>query len=485
LILASHTSFVNMDTILEIGKKKDGKLTPINLHTGKKKQESTVEHLLPGSYSFIAHTQRAIGGGVHGPRFIECIVEVVSSSGQTIVHDINKLHAKQPTIGVEFRINTGEEGKFHVTYMTHALVAPMQFMAKLLKNSEEEEECLGTDQVQLLTLDVIIHELERNSTFKAKAFEEGMIRPFLYLVSMHPISRNHIADTLGVKIFGIPDAGDAHAEAWYIINHNIKGIFASTSSTVETLNPLKANPDWYKCLRRAVSEIYPTALKSFKSLETSQTLAVCKNSSDSTVSDIEVELLKNMVGSIHNSIKGDHLLLESVDKVLKSPDIIQFGQILRNNGLESEDILRGLVELCFVIRANKNLVNHKLAEEFSSNDSGEVQIDNTQESVSGLTAAEFLTAIKCQLLTGTWDPQKTSQTNKCISKGTSIASSWVVKTLILLPFAPMLVVPYTVYRHALKPFFGSKLEQVYQVISQMLLQRVLLASQNIRIESYY
>jgi hypothetical protein len=71
------------------------------------------------------------------------------------------------------------------------------------------------------------------------AYDVGMIRPFLFLVSMHPVTRQvllhliwskliplykQIADQLGIDLIGSKSPGDAHWESWTLISKKYRGI---------------------------------------------------------------------------------------------------------------------------------------------------------------------------------------------------------------------------------------------------------------------
>lgn len=62
-----------------------------------------------------------------------------------------------------------------------------------------------------------MQEMARASAEKKLAWQFGHMRPFLFLVSMRPALRAQCAATLGVPILGTSAFGDAHREAWAII----------------------------------------------------------------------------------------------------------------------------------------------------------------------------------------------------------------------------------------------------------------------------
>ena len=87
----------------------------------------------------------------------------------------------------------------------------------------------SVDNHTLLTypMEFAIKEMSRESSFKSKAYTIGIIRPFLWLVSMHPMSRYCIAKTMNIKLEKYDLFGDSHFESWQIIaGHHKKSLQA-------------------------------------------------------------------------------------------------------------------------------------------------------------------------------------------------------------------------------------------------------------------
>ncbi len=92
--------------------------------------------------------------------------------------------------------------------------------------------------------------LSLSSPFKERAVRDGMIRPFLALVSMRPSKRNRVTNELGWSCIPSPLFGDAHAESWEVLTASTLGLLARLNSTVERLNPLSRSLTWIECLER-------------------------------------------------------------------------------------------------------------------------------------------------------------------------------------------------------------------------------------------
>merc|ERR1712137_98449 len=130
----------------------------------------------------------------------------------------------------------------------------MRFTAKLFRNvnfdslSESAEMGYAPDSewmFRTLTVESIDEQLSRDSEEKQKAFDLGMIRPFLYLVSMHPIMRIQIGDLLGVKLIDLAGkeewSRDPHAQALLILDKHLKGLGSTADHSWETEIPQVTN----------------------------------------------------------------------------------------------------------------------------------------------------------------------------------------------------------------------------------------------------
>ena len=84
-----------------------------------------------------------------------------------------------------------------------------------------------------------VDEMTRDSVYKAKAFQKGLIKPFLLLVSMHPETRLRWSVAIKVPLLNMKEYGDSHAEAYKILTMDRKGLQARANHAfADTLNPL-------------------------------------------------------------------------------------------------------------------------------------------------------------------------------------------------------------------------------------------------------
>jgi len=220
----------------------------------------------------------------------------------------------------------------------------------------------------------------------------------------------------------------------------------------------------------------------------------CKESPSLVVNELEVQLLQCLAETIHDSAKNDAELMNRVQVILDDSDVNSLREKLRAGGLGDEKIFIALIELCLTIQKEadrKEFISENQKPwgtqvELEINDPGKEECSVSKRGYD-LTTVEFLTAIKYQLLAGTWDPRSVTQKRgqRALKLGSKLATNFAVNYFILIPFAPALVLPFMFYRFILCPFFGPKLDRVFVAISQILLQKVMLATHNIIISDYY
>jgi hypothetical protein len=135
-------------------------------------------------------------------------------------------------------------------------------------------------------------ELERDSIYREKAMEVGMIRPFLLLVSMAPAQRNQVACSLGWTVITKRYFGDCHAESWKIINRYGSGIRDRTSRTVEQLTPSNWTT-WYDTVRRVTKFAFKETRS--KNIGYREAMGHCCDSESAMVGDLEEEFLERLI----------------------------------------------------------------------------------------------------------------------------------------------------------------------------------------------
>ncbi len=79
------------------------------------------------------------------------------------------------------------------------------------------------------------------------AHQQGVLRPFWILARMPAANRLRIARLLGCRI---DTRSSAEAQAWRIINQNLRGLQARTHNVLEQLSPFSRNNNWWEILTR-------------------------------------------------------------------------------------------------------------------------------------------------------------------------------------------------------------------------------------------
>eukprot|EP01091_Cochliopodium_minus_P011649 TRINITY_DN3360_c0_g1_i2.p1 TRINITY_DN3360_c0_g1~~TRINITY_DN3360_c0_g1_i2.p1 ORF type:complete len:908 (-),score=235.30 TRINITY_DN3360_c0_g1_i2:81-2588(-) len=98
----------------------------------------------------------------------------------------------------------------------------------------------------------IMSQLEKSSEFKEKSRKEGMLRPFLILVSMPPIMRNKVANLIGISLLSESFFGDPHNEAYHVLN-SIQDHCQQFYEKV--LNKIGKRCNWFDVLRRTIDTV--------------------------------------------------------------------------------------------------------------------------------------------------------------------------------------------------------------------------------------
>jgi hypothetical protein len=88
--------------------------------------------------------------------------------------------------------------------------------------------------------------------YRGLAEAQGVARPFDILVRMHPASRRLIADLLGCRL---GNTLDPYAQAWRVINQNLRGLQARTHTLPEQLTPFSRNNNWWEIVTRTARRL--------------------------------------------------------------------------------------------------------------------------------------------------------------------------------------------------------------------------------------
>eukprot|EP01096_Ripella_sp_DP13-Kostka_P004768 TRINITY_DN1722_c0_g1_i1.p1 TRINITY_DN1722_c0_g1~~TRINITY_DN1722_c0_g1_i1.p1 ORF type:complete len:610 (+),score=276.65 TRINITY_DN1722_c0_g1_i1:702-2531(+) len=312
-----------------------------------------------------------------------------------------------------------------------------------------------------------IEQLARDSSYKKRAFDKGLIRPFLFFVSMHPETRLRWAQSLGINLLNSRCFGDPHREADKILTADFKGIQSRASHAFsESARPFVPNANWYQILQRVTrfsvgstetekdekkkkKEEVKGTRKTFK-----QSINDCKNPSSFGMIELEnyfSDMYLEVVDSYRATNKPD--LHQHLQDVGDSEQVLPLIQKLREARFVNDKSMKIMAAAALTGMTNSSL-DH-VSETKEKVDSKQ----DTKEKISGAKAALPAIAITAQVV------------------------------LAVTPFfalSPMILIPVTMLTlnsagHVLRETPGRLLMPLIAILNQ----RELLAFNGVRIEDYY
>ena len=194
--------------------------------------------------------------------------------------------------------------------------------------------------------DQAIENLKRESKYRKKAFDRGVIRPFLLLVSMSPKRRAAMCHLTGLDMIGKGwyTNFDAHHEAWYIIASHGKGIQSRGNSSSRTMIPFKHNSNWYMILHACARKVRKTQGKYIddkiaRMLQGTKktyrgSIAACKNSHDPTVASFEEKVML-----MFSDLVEPQDTLAISESASKDPQMQEVVKKLKGLGFHTNDFL--------------------------------------------------------------------------------------------------------------------------------------------------
>ena len=174
-------------------------------------------------------------------------------------------------------------------------------------------------------------ELARESSYREKALEAGLIKPFLLLVSMHPEMRAAVGYKIDLHLLKQDIAGDTHAEADFLLFHKKKGIRKRSNAITENAG-FSQDANWYQILRRAIRDI--SGYSTFVSISSEKTLTESLNPNSELICALEEELL-DMIAKRHLRMLPVELK-EKAYELYESPEVQEIFDNVRNEGINSD-----------------------------------------------------------------------------------------------------------------------------------------------------
>ena len=197
---------------------------------------------------------------------------------------------------------------------------------------------------------LIIHELSRDSEEKKKAYKLGLIRPFLFLVSMEPDLRLQWAQSLGIDLVKKIYLGNSHREAYKILMKERIGLQARANYAFsEKLNPTRSEGcNWYQILYRVTKNAMKASPtfdhKSMKGKHKNylESFQCCLDTQNMEIPRMEELYLCGIIETylaLKKDLGEEINIEEAIEITLETEEIINR---LRNSGIESERLLRFL-----------------------------------------------------------------------------------------------------------------------------------------------
>lgn len=122
-----------------------------------------------------------------------------------------------------------------------------------LKNWKKLEKAKHDYVESLRPLTALEKDLEKVTNFRESAEKGGLLRPFLYLVSLPPVGRLQIAINCGWTFVGGSLMGDSHAEAWELLSKKDLGLRDRMTKMRDSLFRREVN--WHSILLPLCEEL--------------------------------------------------------------------------------------------------------------------------------------------------------------------------------------------------------------------------------------
>eukprot|EP01103_Thecamoeba_quadrilineata_P018753 TRINITY_DN7334_c0_g1_i1.p1 TRINITY_DN7334_c0_g1~~TRINITY_DN7334_c0_g1_i1.p1 ORF type:complete len:665 (-),score=86.05 TRINITY_DN7334_c0_g1_i1:15-2009(-) len=309
------------------------------------------------------------------------------------------------------------------------------------------------------TAELIRENLSRDTPEKQLAYEKGMIRPFLFLVSMHPAARSTLALTLGLYLLRKSFYGDPHIEAWYVISHKTRGILFRGSERLESMRMVSSS--WYKIQRRVERAV-------FKGKDIGERLdrrKARKQSSDKGMA-IEMDFMDKL--ALQQRSKFSVEKTELIEKMLDKPAFVSIKATLEKQGIPRTTLYRWLIEMMIDTILQQN--------------------DRSEMVEPEELAVAMKDLIQQQVIQGRGYFYTKKRQQEIAVKTATVGVTIAVQQLIIIPILPAVGVAYIVFRISdalTEKLFGSEPELLYPTVQQLLTQRLFLAYLGINIDDFY
>jgi len=198
----------------------------------------------------------------------------------------------------------------------------------------------------------IRYEMTRESPFRHTAQKEGMLRPFLYLVSMSEHHRALLAIQLGWSPFAEESFGDPHEEAWQILNKKALGLRARCVKGLSKLNPFASLKDWVGVLNHVAETLYVPTYMSWNDefacdkMDAAEGAAASMEAHSKKVDTFEVELMEKV--SKQQRSKMNRVQVCTVAQLMQSDNLRKLMAIQQARGVERHTMSLFAIDSCYL-----------------------------------------------------------------------------------------------------------------------------------------
>lgn len=221
------------------------------------------------------------------------------------------------------------------------------------KKLEKEKTDHVLAQRPLTTLE---KDLEKVSEFRALAAKGGLLRPFLFLVSLPPVSRLQIAINLGWTFVGTALFGDSHAEAWEIVNKKDVGLRDRMSRMRDSLFRREVN--WHSILLPLAEELCVPAYMNWSEefvspkMTYAEALTECHKAQSSTLNALENEFV-DKIGK-HQRARFSSLQACSLAELKNSEPMRKLLAMPQLQGQGTQPLLSYAIDSSFLMLARRD-----------------------------------------------------------------------------------------------------------------------------------
>jgi len=221
------------------------------------------------------------------------------------------------------------------------------------KKMEKEK----TDHVQAQRpLTLLEKDLEKVSEFRTLAAKGGLLRPFLFLVSLPPVGRLQIAINLGWTFVGSALFGDSHAETWEILNKKDVGLRDRMSRMRDSLFRREVN--WHSILLPLCEELCVPAYMNWSEefvspkMTYAEALTECHKAQSSTLNALEIEFV-DKIGK-HQRARFSSLQACSLAELKNSEPMRKLLAMPQLQGQATQPLLSYAIDSSFLILARRD-----------------------------------------------------------------------------------------------------------------------------------